>query len=614
MAAKPISVGTLRRYMVWVTLLWSGAVALSLATAVINVRGQALESAKNEARTSVRTNMGFRRWATQHGGVYVPPDAKTPPNPYLADIPDRDLVTTSGKALTLMNPAYMLRELMGQGYVAKGRITSLKPLNPINAPDPWEVAALRQLQMGATEVSAIVTDGGDPAVRVMLPMVTEAGCLKCHGKQGYKTGDVRGGIDVVTPLGPYLKASAGEVRVLAIGHAFIWLFGVIGIVVTAREGTARIRSQQEVEASLRSSEERFRTMAAVALDAVITIDEDGRITFWNHAAEKMFGYSAAEVAGDDLHRLILPAEVKPGFETGFQAFRNSGGGPVIGRTLTTIGMRRDGARFPVEVSISALPLKERWQAVGVVRDITQRQRRETDLEQAVNRLTETNSELERFAYVASHDLQEPLRNIISFTQLLERRYGGKLGEDADEYIGFIVRSGRRMHAMINDLLAYSRMAGQERAFSHVSSRQACLAAVDNLRDSIAGSGADVSVGDLPEVVADEIQLVQLFQNLIGNAVKFRRPGVAPTVVVAAERQGEGWLFRVADNGIGIETTTHDLFEIFRRQHPPEAYPGTGIGLAICKRIVQRHHGHIWVQSQPGQGSTFFFTLPDAAGP
>jgi PAS domain S-box-containing protein len=227
-------------------------------------------------------------------------------------------------------------------------------------------------------------------------------------------------------------------------------------------------------------------------------------------------------------------------------------------------------------------------------------------------LARSNAELEQFAYVASHDLQEPLRMVTSFTQLMVDRYGNKLGPDADEFIDYIVDGARRMSRLINDLLEYSRVGTRGKLLGPTDCAAVFEMARDNLRAAIEESGAVVTADPLPTVLGDETQLVQLFQNLIGNSIKFRA-GRSIQVHVGAERQDGQWLFRVADNGIGIEPQYAErIFVIFQRLHSRTEYPGTGIGLAICKKIVERHGGRIWVESQVGEGSTFYFLLQGAS--
>jgi PAS domain S-box-containing protein len=249
----------------------------------------------------------------------------------------------------------------------------------------------------------------------------------------------------------------------------------------------------------------------------------------------------------------------------------------------------------------------RMQAEAAVREAND------ELERQARELMRSNAELQQFAYVASHDLQEPLRMISSYTQLLQRRYGDRFDKEAREFMDFVVDGAARMKQLIEDILAYSRVGTRGRDFRTVQSEAAFRKAVVNLRGSIEARGAAVTSDALPEVEADEVQLAQLFQNLIGNALKFagEQP---PQVHISAAERGNTWEFAVRDNGIGIDPQYFErIFMVFQRLHAKSEYPGTGIGLAICKKVVDRHGGDIRVESQPGQGSTFYFTLPRKGG-
>jgi light-regulated signal transduction histidine kinase (bacteriophytochrome) len=267
------------------------------------------------------------------------------------------------------------------------------------------------------------------------------------------------------------------------------------------------------------------------------------------------------------------------------------------------------AKDDLEIKVTERTEELRDANVHLAVELDERRRAEYRMAQYAGNLARSNAELEQFAYVASHDLQEPLRMVASFTQLLARRYQGKLDKDADDFIGFAVDGATRMQTLINDLLAYSRVGSRGKPFTPVDCGAVLNIALDNLARAVEESDAIVTHGPLPTVLADEVQLTQLFQNLIANALKFRGQA-APQIHISAEKQDLHWLFAVRDNGIGIAPEHQErIFMVFQRLHHRSDYPGTGIGLAICKKIVERHGGRIWAEAEPGRGATFFFTIP-----
>ena len=367
-----------------------------------------------------------------------------------------------------------------------------------------------------------------------------------------------------------------------------------------RELTAR-------EEALRRSEHRYRSLVEYAPDAIF-VNRDDRVTYVNPAGLQLFGAaSPADVVGRPVIELFAPAHRATVAER-IRQLRTGSPVPLIDEQI----VRPDGSVRDVEVAAFSFD-DETGPAIEVIlRDVTDRKDAERHMAEYAAQLSASNEELQRFAYVASHDLQEPLRSIVSFSQLLERRYRGRLDSDADEYIGFIVEGGMRMRRLIRDLLQVSRVETAARPLGPTDADRAVADVLASLETPIREAGATVTVGDLPVVTADAAQLEQVFMNLLGNALKYRRAGVPPEIAISA-RQRDGMVeFAVRDNGIGIEPEYFDrIFEMFRRLHTHDEVEGTGIGLAVVKKIVERHGGTVRVESTPGEGSTFFFTLPGA---
>jgi PAS domain S-box-containing protein len=366
-------------------------------------------------------------------------------------------------------------------------------------------------------------------------------------------------------------------------------------------------ARTHAERDLRQSEARFRSLTGLSSDWYWEQDEELRLTFMSSRFVERTGIDPAPFIGR--RRWDLPSPNLSESDWARHKAQLARREPFFDFEMERVGP--DGNS--VWLSVSGEPVFEdrKFRGYrGVGTDITDRKRAQAVLRAAYEELARSNAELQQFAYVASHDLQEPLRMIGSYTQLLERRYGDKLDSDAREFMGFIVDGATRMKQLIEDLLAYSRVGTRGKELRPVSAQAALERALVNLRAGVEASGAEVTHDALPEVSGDDTQLTQLFQNLIGNAIKFRRTDEPPRVHVGAHDSGDEWRFSVADNGIGIERQYFErIFMVFQRLHTREEYAGTGIGLAICKKVVDRHHGRIWVESVHGKGSTFIFTLP-----
>jgi len=415
-----------------------------------------------------------------------------------------------------------------------------------------------------------------------------------------------------------LKGQTQEFRVVRTDGEVLWLLssqrvfaGESGKAVRMLAAMLDITERKRAEQALFDSEARFRGLTALSSDWYWEQDEQFRFTMMSGGIEDNIGVPAAHFIGRtrwetpalgvsaeemEAHKALLHAH-KP-----FDEFE-------YGR-LDPEGRLR-------YISVNGEPVFDERGAFrgyrGIGRDITARRVAAEQLKAAHDELARSNAELEQFAYVASHDLQEPLRMVASYTQLLGKRYGDRLEGDAQEFMAYIVDGAGRMKQLIEDLLAYSRVGTRGRAFARVKLDGVVVRARTNLRAALEESGAVLTQNPLPEVEGDEPQLVQLLQNLIGNAIKFRGKAEPRIHVSAADRKGELEI-TVRDNGIGIEPQYFSrIFMVFQRLHDKGRYPGTGIGLAICKKVVDRHGGRIRVESEPGKGSSFIFTLPKKRG-
>jgi PAS domain S-box-containing protein len=379
------------------------------------------------------------------------------------------------------------------------------------------------------------------------------------------------------------------------------------------------------------AEERFRRVVESSPAGMLLVNPDGKIALTNLAVEKLFGYAREELVGQPLD-VLVPERFRAAHAALCARFFEESRSKAIGEGRHLYGRRKDGAEIPLDIGLELIEGENGDLALCTVVDMTERIKYENALAeqakmlaQAIGDLERSNEDLQQFAYVVSHDLQEPLRNISGLSHLLKRRYGGRMDEKADEIIRQILDGVERMSALISDLLAYSRLGTREPYFERTGCDQVLSEAMKNLNTAIQEKGAQITSGPLPEIRADFVQMTQLFQNLISNAIKFCQR--QPNVHVSAQRTEDaaaaltapgidpaspnGWLFAVSDNGIGIESKyLGKIFAIFQRLHAGEEYPGTGVGLAICKRIVERHGGQIWARSQLGEGSTFYFTIPD----
>ncbi|MFZ3049019.1 MAG: ATP-binding protein [Desulfatirhabdiaceae bacterium] len=333
-------------------------------------------------------------------------------------------------------------------------------------------------------------------------------------------------------------------------------------------------------------------------------DATGHFIRWNQNFEKVTEYAP------DVIRKMRPLDLFSDEDKNRVAEKIQNAFTIGEDVVDADLISRSGKRIPYYFTGLNVSIGGKKLLIGTGMDITERKLAEERLNQAREELQRSNQELEQFAYVASHDLQEPLRMVSSYTQLLARRYSDKLDQDARDFIHYAVDGANRMQQLIQDLLSFSRVTTKGQPCTQTQSREALMEALSNLKATITETGARITHDHLPEVYADRTQLTQVFQNLIGNAIKFRNPDNIPRIHISSKQQDTMWIFSVQDNGIGMDPKYFDrIFTIFQRLHTRQAYPGTGIGLALCKRIIERHGGCIRVESEPEKGTVFRFTLP-----
>lgn len=406
-------------------------------------------------------------------------------------------------------------------------------------------------------------------------------------------------------FGPFIRPTQNQSLMFL--QFLIITISMSGLVIAATITEKRM-VLEELKASiarLTRKEEELRTQASLlnaiiegTTDAVYAKDMDGRYLLINTAGARLVGKEPHDILGKD----------------DFEIFEEQSARSIAQRDRNILITRKFETYEETAVSSAGLrtylgtkgpflsSTGEMVGLVGISRDITERKKTETDLRRS-------NAELEHFAYVASHDLQEPLRMVISHLQLLEKRSSGLLDADSRDFIGFAIDGARRMRDLIHDLLTYSRVARRDIHVQVADCEMLLSRALFNLKESIEETGAAITREPLPTIMGDAGRLTQLFQNLIGNAIKYRKPNVIPHVRIGAEQFDHEWRFWIEDNGIGIETQFHErIFAMFQRLHSRDQYPGTGIGLAICKKVVEQHGGRLWVESEMGVGSTFHFTL------
>ncbi len=367
-----------------------------------------------------------------------------------------------------------------------------------------------------------------------------------------------------------------------------------------------ITKRKNTEIKLRESEEKFRTISSSAKDAIIMTDSEGKISYWNIAAEKIFNYTNEEIMRKELYLYLLPEKYHKTLKKGFQKFQKTGEG-LPANMIELTALKKDGIEFPIELSVSSVKIKNKWQAIGIIRDITERKLAEERRQLLLDKLKRANQELNHFAHVVSHDLKAPLRAVSSLATWISTDYAGKFDEEGKQQMDLMISRIGRMHDLIDSILEYSRIGRTGELKEEINLNSILKIAIDLLSPP---KNIDIKVEtEIPSILFDPTRILQVFQNLISNAIKYNDKPEGK-IRIGCIGENENWKFYVKDNGTGIAEKNYErIFQIFQTLQSKDKYESTGIGLTTVKKIIESNQGKIWVKSKVGKGSTFYFILP-----
>ncbi|NTV15130.1 MAG: DUF3365 domain-containing protein [Desulfobulbaceae bacterium] len=591
--------------LIWfMAISWTVIIFSSLAGDIIGKKGTNLEIALQEARTVYTKDLNYYRWATGHKGVFVPVTETTKPNPYLSHIPEYKLETTSGLKLTLVNPEYMIRqvyEMQTTAHEVLGHITSLDPIRAENAADPWEKKALEEFEGGVREFSSIEMIGGKPYLRLMRPMITEEGCLKCHALQGYDVGDIRGGISVSVPMTHLNELAAKDMATYTLGHVGLWLLGLLGIFLGSSRIHLAITEREEAEAKTRSIIDNM-------FDGLIITEDDGLIESLNSTAISMFEYQPKELQGR--HISLLVPELHGGLAAG-EAVKFK---ITPGRHHEVEGRRKDGDAFPLEMSISKMRFGAKMFFIAIVRDITEEKIRKAESLRAGKLAA-----IGELAAGVAHEINNPINGMINYAQILQDELSVDGNTEQSDILKRIIKEGDRVAVIVRNLLAFARQRDED--VGDISLKVILADCISLVKHQLSKEGIMPAIevpDDLPSLRGNPQQLQQVFLNILSNAryaLNQKFPGLDPQKRIEIKSQvvnfGDSNIIirtTVTDYGCGISPKAIDhVFDSMFSTKP--AGEGTGLGLSISRDLVQAHHGFIHVESRLDDHTTVTIDLP-----
>lgn len=592
----------------WVlALVWTLLTISLLAWSVFHRQQAMMAEAMSTARTVFEKDLVYYRWAARQKGLFVPISEATPPNPYLEDMVEEPRVlTTSGQELALVNPEYMIRqvyELQTSDHGALGHITSLNPTRAANAADPWERMALIDFEQGREEVWTMDKINGKEYFRLMRPMITETGCLKCHAQQGYAVGDIRGGISVSLPMQLPQELFFKEIFILSVAYGALWLLGLLGIFIGAFRVAASIRERELAETHLRAIIDNM-------LDGLITLNENGDILSLNSSAARMFGYTTDEAVAQNIRQLIRFPETRKGPEPESPMANIQS---AMGTVREFAGLRKDGTSFPLEISVSSMRRGKDTISIIMGRDIT-----EEEIHKAEALRAGQMAAIGELAAGVAHEINNPVNGIINYSQILLDGMEESDDSASRDILARIIKESERVAIIVSNLLAFARQ--RDEVVEEVQLRVIIIDCVELLLYQFNKDGITVDIDvpeDLPCLQGNPPQLHQVFLNLLTNAryaLNQRYQGQDPGKRIAIcsrliNREGKPFIrTTVTDWGIGIPQNIIDrIFETLFTTKPPGE--GTGVGLSISKGLVRDHEGHLTLESVPGDHTIATVDLP-----
>ncbi len=587
---------------------WTIIIVLSLSWNIAQRKKEIIQVATNEAKTIFEKDLVYYRWATSHKGVYVPITDKTQPNENLDHLPESSATTATGLPLTLVNPEYMIRQVyeMKTGYdTALGHITSLDPIRDENAADSWESHALETFEDGITQVSSVEYINNQPYLRLMRPMITESGCLKCHDQQGYEMGDIRGGISVSVPMSVLFSIYRKDIIGLSLAHIPLWLLGLFGIFFSSYRINKSMRQRNEAEAKTRS-------IINNMLNGLITMTEDGTIESLNEPACKLFDREPQETLGKNISILIQFPSMTQGEDTvESPVMKNIS--MYVGEPKELTGIRGNGKTFPLEISLSEMPFGTDKLFIATVRDITEEKIRKSEALR-----TGQLAAIGELAAGVAHEINNPINGIINYTQILLDNTDGRYDETDRDFMGRIIKEGERIAIIVGNLLSFARQ--RDDVVEEMRVKEIIEDSVSLLMHQFQKDGIHLSVDipdDLPLISGNPQQIQQVIVNLLTNASyalnqRYPEPNKDKRLEISCQNistKGKGYIrTSVTDWGIGIPQDIIDhIFDSLFTTKPPGK--GTGLGLSISKGLVRDHQGFLSVESTSGGPTIATVDLP-----